>query len=207
MLGLVVASASSLALAGCGEPGEGGPDGVEDPEEEGQDPAATQDAEEEADETDGPDTEEIPEEAADEDADENGEETETDPIDADDVDADDEWAETDQIVFEAFRSAWNGVSPTVIREEENPTLELYAGREYEVVWQNEDGLDHNFEIRDGEDEQLEASDYVDEDGETVTLEFLATVEMETYVCGNHPDEMVGEIDIRADGTDDAEATD
>ncbi|GAB3017634.1 cupredoxin domain-containing protein [Natronobiforma cellulositropha] len=107
----------------------------------------------------------------------------------------DEWDDVDTIVLEGSRQHWVGVSPAAIEDESNPTLGLVAGRTYELTWENVDGQAHNLEIRDGSGTILEETDYVNDEGETTSVTFEATEEMDTYVCAPHPGSMVGAIDV------------
>ncbi|WP_135805486.1 plastocyanin/azurin family copper-binding protein [Halorussus marinus] len=50
--------------------------------------------------------------------------------------------------------AWQGRAPEAIADTENPTLELEAGRVYEVTWENLDGQPHNWAFRDGDGNDL-----------------------------------------------------
>jgi hypothetical protein len=49
--------------------------------------------------------------------------------------------------FGGHVEAWEGRAPEPIAGESNPTLQLEAGTEYEVVWENLDGVIHNFAIQ------------------------------------------------------------
>ena len=90
---------------------------------------------------------------------------------------------------------WIGQSPGEIEDVENPTLAFEAGETYEVVWENLDGIEHNFVIVDGDVEEIVASDFEDEEGATVSLEFEASEEMAEYLCDPHPQTMRGEVVI------------
>lgn len=126
--------------------------------------------------------------------------------DGDDDDGDDangttdgaaaEWADVSEIVLDGAFGGWEGAEPTPIEGEENPTLQLTAGREYEITWKNADGAPHNFEIRTAEDELLADTDDLREEGETLTLTVEATDEMAEYVCAYHPRRMRGSVEIR-----------
>ena len=98
-----------------------------------------------------------------------------------------------QLLGEA--SAWRGDAPDDISDEENPTLELEADTEYVLVWENADGLQHNFAIEDENGEDLQASELVREEGATQTVTFTATEEMAEYYCQVHPQSMRGDIEI------------
>ncbi len=92
-------------------------------------------------------------------------------------------------------AGWVGRAPAAIEGETNPTLTLVAGRRYEVVWENVDGAPHNFVVRDGDGEDLVASEIVSEEGATQTVEFEATGAMAEYLCAVHPNTMVGDVSV------------
>ncbi|QSW99736.1 cupredoxin domain-containing protein [Haloterrigena alkaliphila] len=98
-----------------------------------------------------------------------------------------------QLVGEA--SAWQGAAPDAISGEANPTLQLEAGTEYALVWENGDGLQHNFAIEDANGEDLLASELVSEQGATQTVTFTASEEMSEYYCQVHPQSMRGGIEV------------
>ncbi|GAB3028557.1 PQQ-dependent sugar dehydrogenase [Natronobiforma cellulositropha] len=106
-----------------------------------------------------------------------------------------------EFVLEGEFSGWYGVSPPEIAGEENPTLELEPGAAYRVEWTNTDGIPHNFEIRDEDETELLATELIGEEGETQTVEFVATEEMDHYLCTPHPNTMLGQI---GEGEDDEE---
>ncbi len=89
--------------------------------------------------------------------------------------------------------AWEGVAPSDIEGQTNPTLTLTAGQDYTVTWENGDGQPHNFAIRDANGENIVASEVMSEQGTTQSVEFTATEEMAQYVCEVHPSSMVGEV--------------
>lgn len=178
------ATASSLLLGGCGEegPGEenapGGEEGAEDEARaEQEDPNGSDGGEDAA--ADG---------GGDEGSNESNESEE----------AADEWGDTEEIVLSGYVSEWLGLEPNVIDQEENPTLVLYEGREYDVTWQNEDGREHSLAIMNEDDEYFQATEFVDEEGESVTMTFVAIPELSSYICENHPDTMTGDIEIRSE---------
>jgi len=92
-------------------------------------------------------------------------------------------------------AGWQGRSPAAIEGETNPTLELAAGTEYEVVWENLDGAPHDFVIQDADGERIVGTEIVDEQGATLSLTFTATEEMAQYVCTVHPSSMVGDAGL------------
>lgn len=104
-----------------------------------------------------------------------------------------------QIEFEAATSGWAGVSPDSISEEDNPTLILQEGEEYEIGWNEGDGNEHNIEIRNDDDEPIEqdgeelATEQVtDEEPDDQWLTFEATSDVVTYRCNPH-NNMEGDI--------------
>ena len=107
-----------------------------------------------------------------------------------------DWEDVDSIYLEGYTQNWIGVEPSAIEGEENPTLVLYAGREYEVTWENMDGVEHNFALLDDAEEVLEETERMSGEGETQTHTFEATEEMAQYRCEPHPTTMVGDIEIR-----------
>ncbi|WP_415379860.1 PQQ-dependent sugar dehydrogenase [Halosimplex sp. TS25] len=97
-------------------------------------------------------------------------------------------------------SAWTGQEPESIADEENPTLELTAGTEYEVVWENLDGAAHDFTIQDDQGETITATETMSEQGATRSLTFTATTEMAQYICTVHPNTMIGDIEVTEGAT-------
>ncbi|MFB6140869.1 MAG: PQQ-dependent sugar dehydrogenase [Halosimplex sp.] len=91
--------------------------------------------------------------------------------------------------------AWMGRAPDAIADQENPTLELAAGTEYEVVWENLDGAPHNFTIQDADGNEIVSTETMSEEGATRSLTFTATQEMARYVCTVHPTTMVGDVEV------------
>ena len=90
---------------------------------------------------------------------------------------------------------WQGRAPAAIEGEVNPTLQLQAGTEYRVEWENLDGAPHDFTIQDANGGTITGTDTITEEGETATLTFTASPEMAQYICTIHPTTMVGEIQI------------
>ena len=92
-------------------------------------------------------------------------------------------------------AGWHGRTPAAIEGTTNPTLELEAGTDYEVVWENLDGAPHDFTIQDSNGSEIVATEQITEEGETASMTFTATPEMAQYVCTIHPSTMVGDIQI------------
>ena len=113
-----------------------------------------------------------------------------------DGDADEEPADGDaDIRLLGDASAWQGESPDAVADAENPTLELEAGTEYVLVWENADGLQHNFAIEDEDGADLLETELVGEEGATQSVSFTASEEMVEYYCQVHPQTMRGPIEI------------
>lgn len=111
-----------------------------------------------------------------------------------------EWEDVDQFTFEGRIEAWTGIEPALIEGEENPTLVLFEGEEYDFRWVNKDGAIHNIEIWDADDEVIDeyATDGMDtEDEEQVLTDVVASPEMTTYVCQYHRNSQAGEIEVRS----------
>ncbi|RQG93240.1 hypothetical protein EA462_03335 [Natrarchaeobius halalkaliphilus] len=104
----------------------------------------------------------------------------------------------DEIMLGGETQAWMGQEPESIADEENPTLTLEEGESYEITWENLDGVGHNIEIRDDDDEVVDdyETEIIDEEGETQTLEVdEVTDEMAAYVCEPHEGTMHGDIEV------------
>ena len=118
--------------------------------------------------------------------------------DGGDVDPDD-WEDVDEIRLTGHTTdGWTGIEPEVIDGVSNPTLLLFEGREYDLAWENEDGVTHNLELRDDGESTLEETEYVGDQGETTSITFEATEEMVTYVCNPHPNDMAGRIEVHSE---------
>ena len=124
----------------------------------------------------------------------------------DDVDDDDDDDDVDngieiegdtQIIFDGQTAGWEGIEPEEIEGEENPTLILEEGEEYEIGWEEGDGAEHNIEIRDEDDEVIDdyETEIVTEPDDDQILEIEATDEMAYYVCDPHEGTMRGEIQV------------
>ncbi|PCR90230.1 PQQ-dependent sugar dehydrogenase [Natrinema ejinorense] len=92
-------------------------------------------------------------------------------------------------------SGWIGQSPDSIADERNPTLQLEAGQEYTLTWENLDGASHNFNIEDEDGNDLVSTELVSSTGDTQTVEFTAEEAMAEYYCGPHPSSMRGDIEF------------
>jgi plastocyanin len=92
-------------------------------------------------------------------------------------------------------SGWVGQSPPPIEGNTNPTLQMKAGKDYVIAWENMDGHSHNVAIGDGEGNVLERTEVVETRGATQTLEFTATPKMKTYFSEFDPETMRGKIEV------------
>ena len=89
---------------------------------------------------------------------------------------------------------WQGREPDAIAGKKNPTLSLEPETDYRVVWKNLDGQGHNFALLDENENVLQRTDIMSEQGETQTIEFTVTEEMAEYVCEPHISSMRGTIE-------------
>lgn len=112
----------------------------------------------------------------------------------------DDWEGVTELYFEGQISHWGGVEPSHIDGGENPTVILFEGQDYEVTWENADGVVHDFTIVDENGDIVEdyQSDEVGTEGETATLEFTATAEMAQYICTYHRTTQVGDLQIESE---------
>ncbi|WP_436346581.1 cupredoxin domain-containing protein [Natronorubrum sp. FCH18a] len=119
-----------------------------------------------------------------------------------DVDPD-AWRDVEEIRFDGHVGGWVGVEPAAIDRVENPTLVLEAGREYELTWENMDGIHHNIAFWDDDREVVDgySTDGNETVGETETLAFEATPEMATYRCEYQPEGQVGDVLLLEDADD------
>ncbi|SEH16881.1 Copper binding protein, plastocyanin/azurin family [Natronorubrum sediminis] len=173
-----------------------------DDEDDLEDDPDLDDDDEPADDLDEDDVEEEP---ADEETESFVQETDDEDDEVDDAVDDD--GEPTEFVFNGVISAWFGMEPDELDGEENPTLELTAGETYEFTWENGDGQPHNVVILDATDEILERTEIIREAGETQTLEFEATEEMDRYLCEVHPGTMVGSIQVEEEDPDEPDEVD
>lgn len=100
------------------------------------------------------------------------------------------------IRFSAQTTAWEGLEPSEIDGESNPTLILQEGEDYTIGWTEGDGSNHNIELRDENGEVVEdyETDLASEGGEEQIIEFTATSEIAVYRCEPHQ-QMEGEIQV------------
>ncbi|TYL37388.1 PKD domain-containing protein [Natronococcus pandeyae] len=126
-----------------------------------------------------------------------------DDVNDDDVndDVEEDWEDVEEFYFEGVIEEWTGIEPEFIEGESNPTITLIEGQEYDFRWVNGDGVTHNLEIRDEDDEIIEdyQSEDVGEEGEETILEgVVATEEMDVYICTYHEGTQVGDIEIETE---------
>ncbi len=108
-----------------------------------------------------------------------------------------DWEDVDEIRLLGYTGGWEGVEPDLIAGIRNPSLLLFAGSEYEITWENADGIPHNIAIRDDERDVVDdnRTSTMRDRGATQTLEFEATEAMHEYVCEPHPRQMLGYIHV------------
>ncbi|NEU57645.1 PQQ-dependent sugar dehydrogenase [Halorussus sp. MSC15.2] len=109
-------------------------------------------------------------------------------------------AQDDSDVAQTFRldgvaDYWIGRAPERISGVKNPTLNLEAGKKYRVVWENLDGRSHNFSVYTTKGNLVVFSPYLDAEGDTQTVEFVATENMVQYYCDVHYLSMRGDIEV------------
>lgn len=95
----------------------------------------------------------------------------------------------------AVASGWEGRTPEAIEGKTNPGLTLEAGQDYEVAWENVDGLPHNFVIENADSGQAIRTERVSRAGAIQTVTFTATRDMAGYYCEVHPDSMAGNVKV------------
>ncbi|MFC4437631.1 MULTISPECIES: cupredoxin domain-containing protein [Natrialbaceae] len=114
------------------------------------------------------------------------------------------------IVLGARAAYWYGVAPEEIEGEENPTLDLEDGEEYELVWINLDDVEHELVLESEDGEELAVSEETETAGEAVSMTVEASEEVAEYYCEYHPDSMRGDVelndgfDLTGDGNDEDE---
>lgn len=197
-------AATTGLVAGCAGPDDGGTDGevpsdgVDGNDTTDDDPMGNGEAG--GDETGGGDDNETgaSEDNETEDGNETGDDNESEGGDTG------EWEGVDEVVFDGYTDGWEGVSPSPIEGEQNPTIVLFEGQEYDISWGNADGDPHNIEFWDDNEEVVEdyETEILDEEGEGQTLTIEATDEIAEYVCEVHVGTMRGDVQIESgDGGD------
>ena len=99
------------------------------------------------------------------------------------------------IVLGGRAAYWLGLAPSGIQGRKNPTLRLRAGQEYELVWMNLDGVEHDFHLIDGGGEDVADTSSREDVGDTHETDFEATSALAEYYCDVHPQSMRGTVDI------------
>ncbi|QSX00851.1 twin-arginine translocation signal domain-containing protein [Haloterrigena alkaliphila] len=117
------------------------------------------------------------------------------------------WRDIEELRFDGYVGGWLGLEPTAIDHIENPTLVLVEGRRYELTWENQDGVHHNFAFWDEDEEVVEdySTEGTDVPGERETLVFEATPEMVTYRCEYQPARQLGDVELIPDPADGEES--
>lgn len=77
----------------------------------------------------------------------------------------------------------------------NPSIELQAGKEYKIWFENIDGAPHNMTIQDAEGNVLAQSKTISNEGATAAVTFTAKPTMAQYICTIHSPTMVGDINV------------
>lgn len=99
------------------------------------------------------------------------------------------------IILAGRSEYWYGIAPEEIEGAENPALNLAEGQEYELVWINVDGAEHNVVVESEDGEELEASDDSETAGEAVSMTFEASGDAAEYYCEYHPEAMRGDVEL------------
>ncbi|ELY45848.1 hypothetical protein C496_02862 [Natronorubrum tibetense GA33] len=109
----------------------------------------------------------------------------------------DDWEDVDEIQLMGYTGGWEGAEPDLIDGIRNPTLLLFDGNEYELTWENADGVNHNLAIRNEDNRVVSGLRTADihSRGDAATLEFEANSNMHEYLCEPHPRRMLGYIHV------------
>lgn len=101
------------------------------------------------------------------------------------------------IVVDGYSSHWEGIEPAEIEGEDNPTLYLEDGAEYELEWINADNVLHDLQIWDENDNVVDnlVTDELADEGQRDSLTFTATSEMAAYACSFHAVMQIGAIEV------------
>lgn len=95
----------------------------------------------------------------------------------------------------AYLSGWFPTSGESLPRKRNPTLELEAGKRYELQWTNGDGVGHDLIIRNENGNWVAGTEMGFGTGTTKSFTFTATEEMLSYYCTVHPVQMRGDIAV------------
>lgn len=90
-------------------------------------------------------------------------------------------------------AGWEGQAPPSIQGTTNPPLVFKPGQKYKVVWENLDGVSHDFAVNDSDGNTITKTDVMSAQGETLSLTFTATNKMAEYICTIHPSTMKGNV--------------
>ena len=120
---------------------------------------------------------------------------ETENESAEETGGESEEGEQRPIILAGRAEYWYGIAPEEIEGEENPALDLAEGEEYELVWINVDGAEHNLIVESEDGEELEASDDSETAGEAVSMTFEASEDAAEYYCEYHPEAMRGDVEL------------
>lgn len=90
-------------------------------------------------------------------------------------------------------AGWQGQAPSSIKGQSNPPLVLKPGQKYKIIWENLDGMMHDFTIQDSSGNTIKQTKKTSKQGKTLSLTFTASNKMAQYICTVHPTTMKGEI--------------
>ncbi|WP_049925809.1 cupredoxin domain-containing protein [Halopiger goleimassiliensis] len=109
-----------------------------------------------------------------------------------------DWEDVEEIRLQAHMRGFYGVEPAMIEDVRNPALLLFEGNEYEITWENGDGVPHNFAVRDESGATVDgiSTRRMRERGQTQSVTVTATGEMHRYLCEPHPGTMTGYVHVR-----------
>ncbi len=93
-------------------------------------------------------------------------------------------------------SGWVGRAPEPIAGKTNPTIQVTAGKQYVISWENVDGEPHNVAIADGKGNVMKETGVVSQKGAVQTLEFTAKPKMATYFSQLNKETMRGKIVVK-----------
>ncbi|AGB38081.1 hypothetical protein [Natronococcus occultus] len=179
------ATASTALLAGCADD--------EEETDEAEAEEGTGNGQEADDEENGDDDDVAHDDDGDLGEDEEGDDASED--DEQEVTEADSWEDVEEILLATDGDVWVGEAPSVIENEENPTLELTAGDEYDIGYVNRDADSHGLAIWGDGDEEREATDVTEEEDTQQWLTVEADEELTEYRCPVHPETMTGEFEI------------
>lgn len=91
---------------------------------------------------------------------------------------------------------WDGIGPSGIEGDDNPTLTMNDGEDYVIVWENLDGDRHQFALLDSQGNEIASTEPSTEYGRIRSVEVIATEDIAEYYCPFHPETMRGDVQIR-----------